>query len=256
MSRETGAGFRPRFFAERVEAGAREISLDAEDSHHVTTVLRLRPGDECEVVLLPTGEVHVGEVLAVGSPVRVGLGVRLEGDAGGARYSRAVWLVQALAKPAAMDYVIAKGAETGASRFLLVQGAGSPRMPEGSIASRMARWRRIAREAAKQSKQVAVPGVVLAGSPDAAIADLRSAGATSLVLQPGAARALDEVVAGIVARPVVALWVGPEGGWSPQEVRHFQSAGLELARLGRSVLRTETAGPVAVALVRLGLGDW
>ena len=283
MSGATKGGFRPRFFASGgvLAAGqpgaGREVLLDAQDSHHATAVLRLHLGDECEVVLGPSGAVHLARVVALETPVRLELGDRLEGEAAGAGYRREVWLVQALARPAVMDYLIEKGTETGASRFLLVPVAGSPRLPDGSMDRRLARWRKVAREAAKQSKQVAVPKVDVAPSLEAALADVDKADAWSILLEPRATTSLDDMVrkaveeaatpdvtsredAGPVVAlsvgPAVALWVGPEGGWSERELGRFRTAGMAMARLGRGVLRTETAGPVAVALVRLGLRDW
>ena len=283
MSGAAKGGFRPRFFMSQGVLAAlqpragREVVLDAEDSHHATAVLRLHPGDECEVVLEPSGAVHLARVVASGTPVRLELGDRLGGDAVGASYRREVWLVQALARPAVMDYVIEKGTETGASRFLLVPVAGSPRLPEGSMDRRLARWRKVAREAAKQSKQVAVPKVDVVPSLDAALADVDKVGAWSILLEPRATTALDEMVrkaaeeaatldvtsrgdtgpvVALSVGPAVALWVGPEGGWSERELERFRTAGMAAARLGKGVLRTETAGPVAVALVRLGLRDW
>ena len=282
MSRASRGGFRPRFFVAQGGPSASggekaatsrpsglEVALDPDDSHHVSTVLRPRLGDECEVVLVPSGEVHLARVAKLGSPVLLTLGARLEGDDAGARYRREVWLVQGLARPAVVDYLIEKGTETGASRFLLVSCAGSPRLPEGSVAGRLARWRKLAREAAKQSKQVAIPSVDFMASLEDALARVGQAGARSVFLDPRADMALDELVRDLVGSaasgegtggqaqgPAIALWVGPESGWSEHECERLRAAGLEAARLGRSVLRTETAGPVAVALVRLGLRDW
>jgi 16S rRNA (uracil1498-N3)-methyltransferase len=54
----------------------------------------------------------------------------------------------------------------------------------------------------------------------------------------------------------VALWVGPESGWSKGELERFAAAGIGAVRLGQGVLRAETAGPVAVAATRLVIGDW
>jgi 16S rRNA (uracil1498-N3)-methyltransferase len=82
-------------------------------------------------------------------------------------------------------------------------------------------------------------------------------GALSLVLEPTASGGLQEILAGREVQPArVALWVGPEGGWTAAELERFSSTGIETARLGRSVLRTETAGPVAVAVARVALMDW
>ncbi len=168
-----------------------------------------------------------------------------------------VGLVQAMTRPAAMDYVLEKATEVGASFFVLVPAAGSPKRSDLSRGDRLDRWRRIAREAAKQSKQMAVPTVDIAGSVGEALEDLRVSQTQSLVLEPAAATALQDAVvreASPAAR--IALWVGPEGGWTAGELDQFAGAGVGTARLGRSILRTETAGSVAVAVARLALGDW
>lgn len=187
--------------------------------------------------------------------MRVRLGEEKAGEAAGAVYQTEVGLVQALARPSALDFTVEKGTEVGASFFLLVQAAGSPRVGGKGAAERLTRWRRIAREAAKQSKQAAVPKVDIVPTVEAAVRGLDEAGTTSIVLEPGANKTLQEVIAA-VGRTQVALWVGPEGGWTQEELNALSESGVLRARLGRGVLRTETAGPVAVAVTRLALGDW
>jgi 16S rRNA (uracil1498-N3)-methyltransferase len=165
--------------------------------------------------------------------------------------------------------VLEKGTEVGASFFVVVPTAESSRLPEASRAHRLARWGRIALEAAKQSKQLVVPPVELADSVEQAIHHLSAQGAFSLVLDPSARETLREKLerravsgAGLsgasveAPEPRIALWVGPESGWSAAELERFGEAGIEAARLGQGVLRTETAGPVAVAVSRLAMGDW
>jgi 16S rRNA (uracil1498-N3)-methyltransferase len=86
-----------------------------------------------------------------------------------------------------------------------------------------------------------------------------AAGAWSLILQPGAPSTLESVLRDPAVRQstgAVALWIGAEGGWTAGETAHFELAASTPVRLGKSVLRTETAGPVAVAVTRLVLGDW
>ncbi|NLE11347.1 MAG: 16S rRNA (uracil(1498)-N(3))-methyltransferase [Actinobacteria bacterium] len=268
------SGFRPRFFmldtgatggaaAGGADAGAgdlcdTELLLSAEDSHHASRVLRLQPGDQCEVVV--GAAVYAATVSAVTDRVRVRLTTRLEGPSAGASYDIQVGIVQALGRPAAMDYVLEKGTEVGASFFWFVKAAGSPKQAGGAQNDRLTRWLRIVREAAKQSKQVNIPDIRVASSVEEALAGLQNDGAFSVVLDLGAAEGLDRAVAAgfpDAPRPSpVALWVGPEGGWSNAELERFAAARLSVARLGRSVLRTETAGPVAVAVARLALRDW
>lgn len=308
------ADVRPDGSGTGVEPGAdllgTEVTLSDSDSHHALRVLRLAAGDGCEVVV--GAAVYAASVVAAVHPVRVKLIACLEGAAAGARYRIQVGLVQALARPAALDYVVEKGTEVGAGFFLLVTASGSPKGSDPFRGGRLVRWRRIAEEAAKQSKHVVVPEVEVAGSvtealdrlggasgaashgtlsgapgagpsgaPGAGLSGAGAAGRTpsaespevtlSLVLDPAAPEGLAETLArrrsevsrdpeSVTSQPGggerVALWVGPEGGWSAAEREQFTAAGIVGVRLGRGVLRTETAGPVGVAVARLVLGDW
>lgn len=276
MGGGSAQGFSPRFFlspadrgADRALAPGDAVVLDAEDSHHAARVLRLRMGDGCEVVTT-AGDVFRAEVVTVREPVALTVVERLRGPEAGAVYRHEVGLVQALARPAVMDYVLEKGTEAGADFLLLVAAAGSPR--HGDVgAARLERWRRIAREAAKQSKQTRVPRVDLVSSPAEALRHAQTQGHISIVLEPGSPKPLPEAVReaaspvvtaaetqpkGEPARAGLALWIGPEGGWETAELEALVRAGARDAHMGRSVLRTETAGPVAVAIARLALDDW
>ncbi|MBN1629613.1 MAG: 16S rRNA (uracil(1498)-N(3))-methyltransferase [Thermoleophilia bacterium] len=280
------SGFRPRFFVTlpdrvRSEAAERaadprgpepldadlcgvELPLDPEDSHHASRVLRLRLDDECEVVVGGDANditaVFAATVCAPSDPVRVKLASRLEGAAAGACYRTRVGLVQALGRPAAMEYVLEKGTEVGASFFWFVSSTGSPARLGRMENDHLTRWRRIVREAAKQSKQIVIPEVGAPASVGEAVDRATKTGIFSVVLDPEASDGLHDLVRGAPAAGVpgrrIALWIGPEGGWTSAERAEFSAAGMAAARLGRSVLRTETAGPVAVAVARLALGDW
>ncbi|MBC7293958.1 MAG: RsmE family RNA methyltransferase, partial [Thermoleophilia bacterium] len=235
-----------------------EVALSPDDCHHARTVLRLRPGDRCEVVLVPSREVYAGELLAGERPVRVRLLSRLEGVDAGASYRYAIGIVQALARPAALDYVVEKGTEVGVSFFIFFPAAGSLSFGAQPGEGRLRRWCRLAQEAAKQSKQTAVPSVQIAKSLDEALALIGRRGARSLVLEPSASCQLGEALSaacgGAESNPGepspansglsqsgsaefadLALWVGPEGGWEIEELQRLEQAGARLARLGKGV---------------------
>lgn len=275
--REHG-GFCPRFFVDNEPSrsavsgstapSVAEIALGAEDTQHALKVLRVRKGDCCQVVT-PSGRVYAAVVSAATDPVRVEPTVLLEGATAGAAYRTKVGLVQALARPSLMDYVIEKGTEVGASFFLLVPASGSPRLREEVKADRLKRWRRIAREAAKQSRQTAVPWVDVAESVTSGLDGLSQSCSMTLILEPGAPEYLPHVLRAALARSkrsggepapgqrlCFSLWVGPEGGWTDAELHSVLARGAVMARLGRAILRAETAGPVGVAVTRLELDDW
>ncbi len=249
--------FSPRFFLAVDPSLGEGLVLDAEDSHHGIKVLRLKVGDRCEVVGLE-GHVYQAVVSSASRTLELTVTAPISADVAGPVYRFEVGLVQALARPAVMDYVLEKGTEVGADFFVLVQSAGSPGRVEGVGRDRLDRWRRVAREAAKQSKQTRIPEVSVSLSVSQTLHSMKAAGRTNVVLDPGAVRSLDEVAAAESAAGStrLCLWIGSEGGWDSVEWDHFRAAGAGSARLGRSVLRTETAGPVAVAIARLALQDW
>jgi 16S rRNA (uracil1498-N3)-methyltransferase len=206
--------------------------------------------------------VYAASVGGAKAPLSVVVEARLEGQAAGAVYRSQVGLAQALTRPALLDEVLEKGTEVGASFFVLVPAAASTRLPESAHAGRLERWRRIVLEAAKQSKHLVVPTVELATSVSAALEDLAARGARSLLLEPSAQVSLREKLDQIrgASTPseagAIALWIGPESGWSETELSEFSASGVDPVRLGQGVLRAETAGPVAVAVTRLTIGDW
>jgi 16S rRNA (uracil1498-N3)-methyltransferase len=232
------------------------LTLGQEDSRHALKVLRLRVGDGCEVVS-PARRVYRAVVSSAAGPLELSVVDVIGADAAGPVYRREVGLVQAVARPGVMDYVLEKGTEVGADFFVLVDAAGSPRRFEAGRPDRLDRWRRIAMEAAKQSKHTRVPWVAASASVPEALRSMQAACRTSVVLDPAASRSLPQVLAEAVEVPQrTCLWIGPEGGWNPGELDLLAAAGVGAAVMGRSVLRTETAGPVAVAVTRLVLQDW
>jgi 16S rRNA (uracil1498-N3)-methyltransferase len=263
------SGFRPRFFIDQdVSASApdghlspgTEVALSPADTHHALRVLRLKQGHACEVVV--GAAVYAASVSSTKEPLKVVLAERLEGEAAGAAYRSQVGLVQALTRPALLDEVLEKGTEVGTSFFILVPADESIRMPEASRASRLERWRRIVVEAAKQSKHLGVPTVEWAASLQEALDMLSARSAPSLLLEPDAKVTLRDSLERLAAAQApsgltaVALWIGPESGWSKAELQRLAAADVEAVRLGQGVLRAETAGPVAVAATRFVIGDW
>lgn len=265
---------RPRFFIDEpsgTPSGAPSqaspghvVALTPADAHHARTVLRARTGDLVELVF-PASRVEAeGVVEAVDSEVTVRV-TKVEAGSMPARLE--ILLAQALCQPRKIDEIIEKGTEVGVDSFLILPATGSPDVPVERIEARLERWRAIAREAAKQSKQRAVPPVRVVGDLQSAVCLLETERWASVVLDTGAGEHLSAVLAdGVVVPPWggephesparVALWVGPEGGWTGDEVDALAGAGARSAHLGRRVFRTETAGPVAGALTRGFLSDW
>lgn len=224
------------FLESPVEAGDTAL-LPEDEARHIFKVLRARKGDRIEVVN-PERRLFLAE-LAGEREARVMAEVELPGEP-----NPRVTLYQAVPKGKHMDLVVEKVTELGAERIVpLLTDHGEVR-PTGE--SKSARWQRLAEAAARQSLQLRVPEIPEPLTFREAVAEIREAAETSVMLHNG--EDLPSLEAALsAAREYVAVFVGPEGGWSEEELRLGSEAGFAVARMGPYRLRSETAGVVAVA---------
>ena len=117
----------------------------------------------------------------------------------------------------------------------------------------LARWRSAARESSKQARRVWLPDV-RALSTTEQVCRLLAAAGTPVVLHESGRRSADEVSVSGVGD--VVLVIGPEGGFSDEELASFESAGAVSMRLGDTVLRTSTAGVAGAAVLLSGTARW
>jgi 16S rRNA (uracil1498-N3)-methyltransferase len=220
------------------------VDLDAEESHHVARVLRLKSGDALQVIDGRSGAWAATIHEVARDRVTVIVGAALAGEVDPALR---VVLYQALTRPEKIEWVLQKGTEIGVSAFRLIV---SERVETPSPSpARRARYERIVMEACKQSGRRRLPGVVLSAidtPPDDVLAIVLACG-------PGVS-SLGSVLAG-PRRPDVWIAVGPEGGFSERELAGMTALGWRAASLGPRVLRTETAGAAAAAIVLHVWGD-
>ena len=228
------------------------LPLSAADLHHAVDVLRLRAGEEIDVVE-PDGRVWR---LRVTEASRRGVfGARMGEVA--ALDSPRVTLFQGVAKGEKMDDIVRQAVEIGAEEIVPVLTARCVvQLDAAKRAARGERWRRVALAAAKQAKRASVPAV----SDPVSLADALSLltafdGAVVLWEESdgeGVAEAVRRCASSLQSR--VALIVGPEGGLAAEEVAALQAIGATTASLGPTILRTETAAVVALALAIGALG--
>jgi 16S rRNA (uracil1498-N3)-methyltransferase len=163
-------------------------------------------------------------------------------------------VLQALPKADRAELAVEALTELGADEIVpwsAHRSVGQWRDARGAKA--LAKWRRTAREATKQSRRSWAPCVAeLATSSDVTGRIRASAGA--LVLHEAATESL--ATAPLPDSGDVVVVVGPEGGLSPDELATFAAAGGQLVRLGTPVLRTATAGAAALAAISVRVGRW
>lgn len=227
------------------------LILRGAEHHHLARVLRLVAGDAM-AVFDGAGTGYRGTVERIDrEETRVRLGSREDRKVEPRLH---VTLAQAIPRnPDRMDLLVQKTTEIGVSRIAPIVASRSVARPAGAT-GRLERWRRIAEDAARQSGRLSVPELSEPVTWED-FAKLPSQGELRLVLSTEDPRA--EPLAGLgpdgPARAVLAI--GPEGGWSPQDLALAAAAGYRSIHLGPRVLRTETAGIVAVGLALFQAGD-
>jgi 16S rRNA (uracil1498-N3)-methyltransferase len=160
---------------------------------------------------------------------------------------RTVVLIQGLPKGDKLDWVLQKSTELGVAAVWPVVTARSVARPKpDALAARHARWFRIVEEAARQSGRADVPEVTALRPLDEAVRAL-PAGIRLLVLDEDERT---ERLASAAGAGPAALVIGPEGGLAREEVEALRAAGGVPVSLGPLVLRTETAGIAALAVLR------
>lgn len=244
----------PVFVVEEVPAGP-EFVLDGPEGRHAVSVKRLRAGEE--VVLTDgRGRWTEGTVAAAEGKDRLvltGLApVREE-----PRPAPRVTVVQALPKGDRGEVAVETMSETGVDAIVPWQAARCITQWKGERGLKaLTKWRGTAREAGKQSRRVTFAEVTDAMTTKQVAALVGTAGFAAVLHED---RDHDSEPLASVALPAegeIVLIVGPEGGVSPDELAAFAAAGARVCRLGRSVLRTSTAGTAAVALLLGRTGRW
>ena len=226
---------------------AEVVRLSPEQSRHVEAVLRLRPGAALEVF---DGRGASWEA-RIESPSVLRLGTRSEGHRG----ATDVWLAQGLAKGEKLDLAVQKATELGATRILpLVVDRSIVRLDAERGERRVERFRRIAEEAARQSGRSDVPRIDAPCTLGDLAALLRAEPERrGLLLDPAEREVrLSHAVRGSAK---LLLAVGPEGGFTAEEHAAAVASGFVPVSLGRLVLRTETAGLAALAIVQHVAGE-
>ncbi len=235
-------------------AGA-PLTVRGPEGRHAVTVRRVRPGETVDVVD-GEGTRARGEVTAAaGDELTVRVAAVTREPAPSVRLT----LVQALAKGGRDEQAVETATEVGVDAVVPWQSERCVSVWAGKKADRgRERWQSVALAATKQARRARLPHVEELRVGRALLeraAAVVSAGGAVLVLheeatEPIATAALPQ------EEGEVLVVVGPEGGLSPREVTDLADAGAAVVRLGPHVLRTSTAGPVALALVSARLGRW
>ena len=236
---------RRRFFVDSVQSGhARIIGPDA---HHLTRVLRVEPGQQFEIS--DNQHVYLAEVESARKDL-VSFAVREKVPA--VQPAVRTTILASLIRFERFEWLLEKATELGVERVVPVEAERSERGLEQAAAKRSTRWNRIVREASEQSRRARLPEI------DAAVGlgeALRTAATYRYVLEEAEAPLLlSALPAHRQPGDVVAVLVGPEGGWTGREREQMARAGWCPVSLGPQILRAETAAIAVLAIVHAAWG--
>jgi len=248
----------PHFFVSPKGIKGNEVLIIGGEARHIATVLRKKKGDEIDIFDGSGNEFRV-RILGIdrfGGFPRIRAGIiarkRMEREP-----KLKITLFQSIPKGNKLDFIIQKSTEIGISQVVpIITERTITRLDSKKRKERAFRWQKIAQEAAKQSGRNSVPkvGPVLDFSQALSqFSEIRSQ-AGIIAWEMEEENHLREVLKGIVRGGIsnlaLSVFVGPEGGFTPEEVGRARRAGVVPVSLGSRILRTETAGLV-VAIAAL-----
>ena len=253
---------RRRFLADELHGST--AVLTGQNAAHLARVLRARVGQEYEIASM--GDVRVGKITIIEDG-------RIEFELGAPIASHQlvpITLVAAIFKFDRFEWAIEKATELGVARIIPVIARRTDAHLAKSAAKRVDRWRRIAHEASQQSRRTSPPEIaapsklkdalglrsagdspaIVRSSPgfDSETVSLPDAGLKILLSEVESDRSLRSILGNSHAGSI-SLAVGPEGGWTEDEIQLFASARWTSATLGPTILRAETAVVAGLAVV-------
>ncbi|MEU5399046.1 16S rRNA (uracil(1498)-N(3))-methyltransferase [Streptomyces sp. NPDC005963] len=228
-----------------------QLVLDGPEGRHAVSVRRLQPGED---IVLTDGRGRGAAGLVVRTEGKDRLTVEVVSLPAEPEPQTHITVVQALPKGDRGELAVETMTETGVDAIVPWAAARCITQWKGERGAKsLAKWRATAREAGKQSRRLRFPDVAEAATTKQVASLLADADFAAVLHEEGA---LPLATAELPNEGSIVLVIGPEGGVSPQELTAFAEAGASPYRLGRSVLRTSTAGTAAVALLLGRTGRW
>ena len=232
---------RRRWIADQVTGN--RAALTGEHANHLVRVLRASVGQEFDVSA--NGVVRRARVVSIeGSRVEFELG-----DEVPLAPAPKLTLLLAVFKFDRMEWAIEKCTELGVARIVPAIARRTDAHLAAAVAKRVERWRRIALQAAEQSRRTTPPeiaapmklsdAVTLTGSLRIVLSESQQQLQVRDAIESQSAETEEDTI----------LAVGPEGGWTTDELQGFQQAGWISASLGTTILRAETAAIAATAII-------
>jgi 16S rRNA (uracil1498-N3)-methyltransferase len=242
----------PVFFIDDSQVDHDRVHVAGPLLHHLRSSLRVTAGEELAFVVPRRFRyrVRVEQVDA-----RRLTGTVLDRLAAPARLSPPLVLAQAILKGERMDWVIQKSTELGIDAIIpLVTRRGVVRPRKERSPGQQERWQRVALEAAQQSERWDIPSVSVPMEAERLFEDPSAASLRLILSERISGCGLEAADASARTEAPMIMAVGPEGGWTGEEIDHAQGRDFIPVSLGSRILRAETAGIAALCILQHRLG--
>lgn len=236
-----------QFFVEEEQVHSDSISITGGDVNHIKNVLRMKNGEKIRVSK-KSGQAyfcHISSILDDEVIAAID-----SADETGTELDNHIVLYQGLPKGDKMELIIQKAVELGVSEIVPVAMKNCVvKLDEKKAQSKCKRWQAIAESAAKQSKRTVIPQIQMPLSWKQALEEAKE---LDVVLVPyeneRGMEATREIFRSIPEGASIGVMIGPEGGFSPEEIAQLDKD-MHRISLGRRILRTETAGMATLSML-------
>jgi 16S rRNA (uracil1498-N3)-methyltransferase len=244
----------PRLFVFEKLAIGDEIVIAGEEAHHIIRVLRLGPGHSVSI-----SDGKSVESLGVISDIDIRdtkIKIRILDQNKSKETKPFITLLQALPKGEKFDWIIQKITELGVSKIIpVITQRTIVNILPSKLERRMERWNKIAIEAAKQSLRMDIPQIGELSTFDASLREVEKHHLSIIPWEQEKELSIRKALKSIDGTVTkVAVFIGPEGGFSPEEVKKAKEMGAVSVSLGPRILRTETAAIAVCSILMYELG--
>lgn len=236
-----------QFFVEEEQVHSDSISITGGDVNHIKNVLRMKNGEKIRVSK-KSGQAYFCHISSILDDEVIA--VIDSADETGTELDNHIVLYQGLPKGDKMELIIQKAVELGVSEIVPVAMKNCVvKLDEKKAQSKCKRWQAIAESAAKQSKRTVIPQIQMPLSWKQALEEAKE---LDVVLVPyeneRGMEATREIFRSIPEGASIGVMIGPEGGFSPEEIAQLDKD-MHRISLGRRILRTETAGMATLSML-------
>ena len=252
------------FFVDKqnIDTVNNRVIIEGGDVNHIRNVLRMRPGEEISVGTGEDDNEYRCEIESLEED-RVTCILRFI-KSSGVESPADIILFQGLPKADKMEMIIQKCVELGVTEIVPVSCERCiVKLDDKKADAKVKRWQGIAEAAAKQSKRAVIPGITVPLSMKEALK--KASGMDIKIIPYELARGMEKTaeifgrISGLNTenkaennserRPQIAVFIGPEGGFTEEEIKLAKECGVEPISLGKRILRTETAGMAVLAWI-------